>query len=81
MTGLFGRSDSGFHPPTANMAIVNRPVAFTAIISSVTTSQAVASDVDQRNNTYKATINALGLDEFDSDSDDELSPPELPFGC
>jgi hypothetical protein len=63
------------------MAIVNRPVAFTAIISSVTTSQAVASDVDQRNNTYKATINALGLDELDSDSDDELSPPELPFGC
>ena len=34
MTGASGRSDSGFYPPTANMAMVKRPVAFTAIVGN-----------------------------------------------
>jgi len=66
---------------TANMAMVKRPVAFTAIVSSVTTSQGAASEVDKRNNLYKAAIRALGLDEFDSESDDEHTLPASPgFG-
>jgi len=81
MTGPLGRSDSGFYPPTANMVMVKRPVAFTALVSSVTTSQGAASEVDKRNILYKAAINALGLDEFDSESDDEPIPPASPgFG-
>jgi NACalpha-BTF3-like transcription factor len=34
MTNTSGRSDSGFQPPTANMATVRRPVAFTTNISA-----------------------------------------------
>jgi hypothetical protein len=62
------------------MAMVKRPIAFTAIVSSVTTSQWAASEVDKRNNLYKAAIRALGLDEFDSESDDEHTLPSSP-GC
>ena len=66
MTNTSGRSDSGFHPPSANMATVRRPVAFTANIVST---QGPASDFDNR--LLKAAWRALGLDEYDSDSDEE----------
>ncbi len=46
MTGIPGRSDSRFHPPTANMAMVKRPVAFTVIISSGTTSVKDFSEIE-----------------------------------
>ena len=63
------------------MAMVKRPVAFTAVVSSVTTSQGAASEVDKRNVLYKTAINELGLDEFESESDDEHTPPASPgFG-
>jgi hypothetical protein len=48
---------------------------------SVTTSQGAASEVDKRNILFKAAINALGLDECDSESDDEHTLPAWPgFG-
>ena len=46
MTGISGRSDSGFHPPTANMAMVKRPSAPTVMISSGTTSVGDFSEIE-----------------------------------
>ncbi len=63
------------------MAMVKHPVAFTAIVLSVTTSQGGAYEVDKRHNLYKSAIRAMGLDEFDSESDDDHTLPASPgFG-
>jgi hypothetical protein len=73
LTNTSGRSDSGFQPPTANIATVRRPVAFTANILSTQ-----GSDSDSDNRRLKAAWRVLGLDQFDSDSDEEHSLPALP---
>jgi hypothetical protein len=62
MTNTSGHSDSGFHPPSTNMATVRRPVTFTANILST---QGSASDSDNR--LFKSAWRALGLDQYDSD--------------
>jgi hypothetical protein len=59
------------------MATVRRPVAFTA---NILPTQGPASDSDNR--LLKAAWRALGLDQYDSDSEGEHSPPGLPvFSC